>query len=216
MPNGSPTTYFFVIDGNGGAECDFTLEVSNVIALPVEFINFEVEKLPKVNLVKWQTAAEVNVSHFEVERSLNGVDFHRLGVLPAQGNSSSNMEYEFADEDILHSRSYYRIVSVDYDGKKQKSAAVAVNRKFDEIIFEANVFPNPSDGAISVVINSSLDQNVRISLYNALGELIFSEFESCSQGRVVFDYGLKSLPSGVYNLTVEGDFNNQVMKLLIK
>jgi hypothetical protein len=216
LPNATPTTYFFVIDGNGGAECDFTLEVTNVVALPVELLDFRAEKEAKSNLIRWETASEINLSHFIVERSNDGENFYQVGVLPARGNSSSNMVYELEDKDYLHKTLYYRISSVDYDGEDQKSDVVALTRQLGEDIFVSSVYPNPADDNFSIEINSSSSQTVKLSLFNALGELIFAEKESCSNGMNTFEYSLADLPAGIYGVFVENNGNVEVIKLVVK
>lgn len=46
-------------------------------------------------VVAWETESEVNASHFEIEQSINGIDWYNLGQVQAAGNSSTTKKYEF-------------------------------------------------------------------------------------------------------------------------
>jgi hypothetical protein len=50
------------------------------------------------NLLTWQTASEVNNSHFNIERSTNGSTFHSIGQV--KGNNKPSC-YQYVDENPL-------------------------------------------------------------------------------------------------------------------
>ena len=50
----------------------------------------------KVDL-KWETATEINVSHFIIEKSIDGKNFSDAGMVFAYGNTTSKSNYVFAD-----------------------------------------------------------------------------------------------------------------------
>ena len=98
------------------------------ITLPVELTSFQAKGSNAQNLLTWQTASEQNTQHFNVERSANGqTDFQNIGTVKAAGNSQSVKNYQFSDETPL-SISYYRLRSIDLDGKEQFSKIVSVAR----------------------------------------------------------------------------------------
>ena len=76
----------------------------------------------KVDL-KWSTEIETNLSHFIVERSIDGVNFSDAALVFAYGNTTAKSDYAFADNinRILSGSVYYRIISISEDGKTMYS-----------------------------------------------------------------------------------------------
>jgi hypothetical protein len=75
--------------------------------------------------------------------------------------------------------SYYRLKMVDIDGEVTYSASKVVNFEGLEII---NVFPNPSNGNFSVTIQSSVDIEINLIMYDALGKLVKNEVYGIKSG----------------------------------
>ena len=76
----------------------------------------------KVDL-KWSTEAETDLSHFIVERSVDGVNFSDAALVFAYGNTTAKSDYAFADNisRLLSGAVYYRIISISTDGKNLSS-----------------------------------------------------------------------------------------------
>lgn len=76
----------------------------------------------KVEL-KWSTETEINLSHFMVERSTDGINFSNAALVFAYGNTTSKSDYAFADNisKLQAGVVYYRISSIGADGKSQYS-----------------------------------------------------------------------------------------------
>ncbi|CAF4576832.1 unnamed protein product [Rotaria sp. Silwood1] len=83
--------------------------------LPVSLVQFTSKILNSTVLLNWQTANEVNVSHFNIQRSNNGKEFTTIGKVNA-----GNKEYSFIDAisnlELGIRNWYYRLEIVDKDG----------------------------------------------------------------------------------------------------
>lgn len=216
LPNSAPTTYFLVWDGNGGAECNFTLTVTNVVPLPVEILSFGVQKEAKSNLVSWETTSEINLSHFVLESSLDGVNYSQVKTITAQGNSSKSIIYEVEDADYLHAKKWYRLKSVNFDGESTTHPVKMVERNVSEEGWELNIFPNPSEGNVALVINSPFKQDLDLNVVNVLGEILYHQKIACSEGLNQFNFDLNELPSGVYHVNMISSDVNHSTRLIIK
>ena len=79
-------------------------------------------------LLNWQTTNEINVSHFNIQRSINGKNFTTIGKINA-----SCCKYYFTDDKLPMTTDkltlYYRLEIVDKDGSKQYSYVMVVNLK---------------------------------------------------------------------------------------
>jgi hypothetical protein len=76
---------------------------------------------------------------------------------------------------------------------------------------ELKVYPNPSSGLITVVIENSEDLEA-FELYDNVGKLIASDRISSDQ----FNYDLSSLPKGLYHLTLLSDQGERVSRKITK
>jgi hypothetical protein len=92
----------------------------------------------KVDL-KWTTSSEKNVSHFVIEKSIDGKNYSQAGIVFAYGNTSETMNYPFFDKNINGSQTgmiYYRLSAVANDGKNEISevAAIRIGKKNEQAI----------------------------------------------------------------------------------
>jgi alpha-L-arabinofuranosidase len=91
--------------------------------------------------IEWASASEKNSDHFEVERSVNGFDFEKIGQAPAQGNSTAFHLYRTMDTRPFPGVNYYRIKQVDLGGSYQYSKVLGVT--FNDMASSFRIFPNP-------------------------------------------------------------------------
>src|SRR5207248_11450917 len=64
----------------------FTYTAPNII-MPVKLENFSATLRDKMVVLYWATTEERNVSHFVIEKSMNGVNFDEAALLFSDGNS---------------------------------------------------------------------------------------------------------------------------------
>lgn len=123
-----------MISGAGTKIDSIVLEPYN--PLPVQLLSFTGEVKEGEVLLQWVTASEINNDCFSVQRSIDGKVFTEIGRVFGAGNSSAKLYYEFPDYKPIHGVSYYRLVSIDYDGKKHCSDIITN----DSFINEGNKF----------------------------------------------------------------------------
>ena len=96
------------------------------LILPVELLDFSARRVSGSNLVAWTTTGEVNVQQYEVQRSDDGRNFYTAGTTPAR-NLPSVQHYELTDNKPMNNIVYYRLRSIDIDGKFKWSGIVTVS-----------------------------------------------------------------------------------------
>ena len=165
--------------------------------LPVTLINFSGFNEGDHNILKWITAHEENVLHFELQRSDNGIDFQPIRVIPAI-NSITGSSY--AQKDIPSWKTqtvFYRLKMVDRDGKFSYSAIVGVQKHSSTFI---NV-ENPFDASIRISLNSIRAQNIQLNLYDASGKQVVKKSVVAIQGMNYIQLNnLNQLAKGTYLL----------------
>jgi hypothetical protein len=131
--------------------------------LPVELLYFRATPSVLGNILTWETATEINTTHFEVERSADGRVFEGIAQIKAKGSQST---YQLKDEKPLNGVAHYRLKIQDFDGKTTYSKIVSIvtNGKT-----KAKIYPSVSDGILTL-------ENVKsVEIINAVGQVVLSE-----------------------------------------
>ncbi|MBL0271679.1 MAG: T9SS type A sorting domain-containing protein [Chitinophagaceae bacterium] len=187
-----------------------------VTTLPVKLISFSaMENNNKVDL-KWTTATEINVSHFMVERSTDGTNFSDAGMVFAYGNTTSKSDYAFTDNisNIQSGVIYYRLRSVDVDGKTQYSdiriIRISKQEKNDITIL---TYPNPVTNEVRITIPANWqNKKVVYELLNANGQTAKKTVTTGSSQTESMN--VSSLNSGLYIVKVTCEGQSAIQKII--
>lgn len=136
-------------------------------AAPVELSQFTANPQKEAILLEWSTSAEINNSHFEIERSVNSKDWEVIGTVEGQGNSQILNSYELLDEKANKGINYYRLVQVDFDGATEYSKVVSVLMEAGNPI---SIYPNPAtDNQLQIQTSQSGLQNITVEIIDISG-----------------------------------------------
>ncbi len=209
--NGS--TYYIQLDGFAGCGCSFNLCINTVnsadcsmLLLPVEITDLNLYCENNKATLKWSTESELNSSHFEIQKSADGIEFDNIGTVNAAGNSNHTINYEFTDNNNTTGYQYYRIKEVDTDNQFYLSKIMTLDCGNDSETF--SVYPNPGKGVFNV--NSLSDGN--LSVYNSIGTIVF--FKNCQEGKSELD--LEQLEDGIYYIRLDGQSSSMLKKIMIR
>lgn len=182
--NGMTTVTRAPVDGSGPC----------TNALPLELLSFEATLVGDEVALNWVTATEENVSHFEIWRSQDGVNFERHLTRNAAGNSLVEQQYLAMDKalEVGVLKYYYRLIGVDFDGSLTESEIRVVNITNKSL--DVTIHPNPSSGMIQIMVASD-DELVSLDLYAINGKLL-SSHDLDSNKELNLD--LSNYPKGSY------------------
>ena len=192
--------------GNGDGSTTFSAKQESV-ALPIKMKSFTAVPFENRDAnLDWVTATEINSSHFEIERSDDGVNFTQIGRVEAIGNSVANQDYKFSDREVNMERNdvvqYYRIKMVDIDAEYKYSGIRVVNFTRSDIDFTINAFPNPTVNYVQLEL-SGLDnistERPMLNVYSNTGELIRSEVLNSDLGKI----DMTNLPGSLYHFIID-------------
>ncbi|GAB3313390.1 T9SS type A sorting domain-containing protein [Hymenobacter humi] len=184
--------------------------------LPVELINFDAAWNGKTPVLTWATASEKNSAYFDIERSLDGATFEKVGQRQGAGNSSTRINYQFADVSltVANATVYYRLRQVDTDGTTAFSPVRSLKTGAVSQAFQAGVLPNPYDKTVSVQFNSLSTAAVTLTVRNVLGQTVLTKTVSTAEGVQEVELSeAGSLPRGLYYLTVRQGNQQQVVRM---
>ncbi|MDQ6762258.1 MAG: hypothetical protein M3015_06490 [Bacteroidota bacterium] len=116
---------------------------------------FSVKDSNLTNVLNWVTTQEVNTSYFEIQRSLDGINFSMLGNVPAAGNTSARMNYSFADYGSNTIQDYYyRLKVVSLDGSYQYSTVALYKGGYYLAYYaEKSVSYRGFNGTVDIITN---------------------------------------------------------------
>lgn len=211
IPNG--TKMYIAVDGYSGANCSYTISTGNAIPIPVRLKYFTVWKQAQSNQLRWITSWETDNKNFEIERSLDGKEFVKIGTVPGLMNSSTDVQYKFDDYEIPMV-AYYRLKQVDIDGKFDYSNVVVIKRDNIKSLF-GMTFINPVSNNTIVNINTETAGTTILRVMDMSGREMSTQVVDCNRGNNVFAKDFSRLAAGHYFLiAVQGE--NRIVKAFVK
>lgn len=185
-------TAFSNVNGRTGLFFENTAGIieANSPALPVELMRFEAFELDNSVDLTWQTATEINNSHFEIERSTDRIEYQKIGIVEGNGSTLETQLYKFKDNIPVKGHNYYRLKQVDYDGKFEYSEVVMIDYTKEAII---TIAPNPIVEGSKVSIQIGELKNVDFVIFDITGKIVKSYYNIDKNGVL-----LDNLDSGIY------------------
>jgi hypothetical protein len=150
--------------------------------------------------LKWTVGSEYLISHFVIEKSLDGKNFVDFALVYSRTSVDDNINYAFSDDakDGRSSTFFYRIKLVATDGKTKQSDIRVIRTREEKLNgLKITVFPNPAVNDLSVSIPKDWqNKTVRVELFNSVGLLVKqSIIANASQTETIM---LNTLPKDFY------------------
>ena len=181
----------------------------NTILLPVKLEDFTVVKNGNNALLKWNTSSEFNSSHFEIERSFDGVNFVAVGTKQAAGNSATDITYDYTDPITVSTGNiYYRLKTLDIDGKSTYSKIISLKLN-GGFVKRLSTYPNPFTSNLKLELNADQSEVINLRISNNAGQVVLNKNISVQKGNnvIVLSSEIASLKPGVF--IVEVNTTNQ-------
>lgn len=187
------------------------------LVLPVKFLGFNVTKKNNDALLSWQIENESNLTdRYEIERSLNGVDFIKFYTVLPKNNGSSGNIYDLTDMNLTTIRAagvfYYRVKQIDKDGQFIYSPIRNLRLNSKEIAI--GVYPNPVKESANVTIDLEQDADATITVTDASGKLMQSMQTQLFKGLNNKKINMAAFASGRYLLKVQTTVETKTMAVV--
>lgn len=184
------------------------------LALPIELVAFSATAEADYNLIRWQTASELNSAWHILERSVDGKDdWEEVGRLAGAGTTNDDQEYTLQDYELFP-LVYYRLREIAYDGQEQFSHVIALERPSENFRL-LNIAPNPNDGQFQLHIDTPEQGPVLISVFDQIGRRVWEEERTLDPGLQQQALNLNSLGNGRYAIVLQKDYETIVESLII-
>lgn len=170
--------------------------------LPVKWSGFFIAPTEKGHSqLYWQTASEINNDYFEIERSMDGIQFSAIGRIKGSGNRSEPTNYSYLDETAKAGNTYYyRVKQVDFDGTEDFSTVLNITIK--GLALGIAVSPNPTDDFIRIELDEVLESTMFLDVLDLNGRVIRTI--TIEEGAYVHQVDLSDLADGLYVLKSKG------------
>jgi hypothetical protein len=172
--------------------------VPNTI-LSAQWHSFTGQNLGRVNRLDWVVSQEEENAYFELQRSVNGLDFQTIATLPVQPRQAEPNHYQYHDLSPMAGLNYYRLRLVNPDGSHSLSTVVALEVE-DKGSENYRFYPNPNKGEIFYEFATTVEEQVQVEVLDVLGRKVKVFNLQASVGQQQWAIDLRGLPSGSYLL----------------
>jgi subtilisin family serine protease len=167
-------------------------------------------------LLEWETTKEIDNLGWDVERSFkNNSNYQVIGFVPGTNDPSA---YSFSDQLSSYGKYFYRLKQIDFDQTTEYSDEVSVNYKKPRGGGPNSLvsFPTPFNPQTTIAVNIDRKQDVKIDVYNMLGQHIVTLFDGKAEaGKMQFTFNGQSLSSGTYVVVMQTELSIINHKILL-
>lgn len=205
------------VTGTASSAFSFFTVSTTAAPLPVTLVAFTAARAGDAALLKWTTASELNNDYFDVEMSVDGMTFRKIGQVAGHGTSTTANTYELTDPRLLAYAAdpvYYRLRQVDNSGTSAFSPVRTV-RVEGTLAFALAAYPNPLGiSGTHLQVRTGFTGSLTLAAYDATGRLVFSHPADLQPGTNAIELPeAGSLATGVYYLKASQAGQSAVLKL---
>ncbi|HID37921.1 MAG TPA: T9SS type A sorting domain-containing protein [Calditrichaeota bacterium] len=220
---GTPTLYSVVIYG-----------ANDDSPLPVTYTAFNVETEADKNIIKWETASELNNLGFDLYKAFNesgnlqNLSFSKLNLelIEGKGNASYGSEYTFTDKNVyLPGYYWYYLEDISTTGEVSVYDTLLVKRT-DEAGLKQKFtllqnYPNPFNSRTKIKFYLEKQATIRLEIRSLSGELVRTlENNSLLAGRHSYIWDGKNnrghdVASGLYLYSLKSNTGYRKTKKLL-
>ncbi|WP_254412917.1 T9SS type A sorting domain-containing protein [Dyadobacter diqingensis] len=177
--------------------------------LPVKLVKFSVQKENETALLQWSTTEEINSDRFEIENSLDAINWQKIGETKANGESTVLSHYQFVDKTPFSGLNYYRLKMIDADGTFAYSRIESI--KLSAVV-QTVMYPNPVSDRLFFETTKGVSI-LKVNLTNSNGiHVLVANNADLNEG-----IDLSKFPAGIYfvNITLS-DSRVETHKVFVK
>ncbi len=191
----------------------FMIVFRNVAAapLPFRFLTLTaVKKTNKINFIKWKVSNENNINTYNVEKSMNGNIFKKVGSIVGSGS----INYSFLD-DQLYGEIYYRINAVNVNGQRTYSDTVKLSNELSTKPAFV-VTPNPVINKDLIIYFENMTGTVNVQLINNQAATVYNTQIIVISKSEMRSFGLQNnLAAGSYEIVITNNTGNKITQSIL-
>lgn len=210
-----PTSTSAIVKRNGMNGFSIFAAAQATAPMPVELMGVYGFSVGRTNEIHWKTASEANSDHFEIEASQDGESFHVIGAIAAAGNSITELNYQFTDNNPYFPITYYRIRSIDLDASYKYSPIIYVESDLEADLTIHQVYPNPATETAVIEFSSKNLETFEVQVTASNGTTAF-RYKTTGKGVQALPLNVKNWSAGVYNIRISTETGKVVQTRFVK
>ncbi len=179
---------------------DLAFMANDITTLPIRLSAFSGIYEKHANRLFMSISEAKNVKDIWIERSLDGRSFESIGKLDVQNNVFTG-SHQYVDESRLPGKNYYRLSIADYDGSRQFSKIVMLEKIDNENSIK--IYPNPARDQITITgLLDTPNEKYQATLTDINGRSIWTQTYNSnnrSENQTIY---LEKFPAGFYFLGI--------------
>jgi hypothetical protein len=164
------------------------------VVLPVKLQSFEAARKENKILLKWLTTEEEHQTQFEIERSSDGQQFTRIGMM--NGISVNGSSYSYTDDHPLQETSFYRLKITNGNQFLYSNTRKIASGNTGFTI--GNISNMPS--SIQVDLSTAIELMLLVELISVSGQVVQKMNHRLTQGHSQLKLNTSGISPGVYLL----------------
>lgn len=182
--------------------------------LPVDWISFNGKSLKGNTHLDWSTASEMNNEGYMIQVSTEKSPWETIGFVKGKGNTSAISYYNFVHRNAPKELLYYKLIQVDYDGRTNESKIISIDNANQALVFsDFEIYPNPSNGQITIDLGSTPFDSFDLNIYNSIGQTIRTLKQKDINNPII---SLTLPEQGLYFMYINMDGNEQTKRFIIE
>ncbi|MFT3908122.1 MAG: T9SS type A sorting domain-containing protein [Ferruginibacter sp.] len=184
----------------------FVVFSSDVIVPPIQHFSFTgISAINNDNRsisINWQVNQELNVADYEVERSIDKINFKSLSGITPLHNDHDGSRYQYDDISALNNDNFYRIKAVNKNGPAVYSDIMKVSIPVE--VSSMELYPNPVvNHVFQIKLNQLQPGRYLLKLINNSGQQVYHDVLSVNGNFLTQTIRLDgNVGKGNYNLSV--------------
>lgn len=189
----------------------------NCSTLAIELSQFSLSSVNQTNvLLEWKVEVERNISHFEIERSFDGVTWDNMGKVNVEMDLERAGRYQYLDQNVINAPGfrenvYYRLKITENDANVSYSDFEVLQL---DLVTSVGTSPNPSNGLFKLRFESHDKDLGVLQVINNNGQVLLQKMIEIEEGMNESTVDCKNLPAGSYYIKIsskKNSFNQRVI-----
>lgn len=167
--------------------------------------------------INWTTESEPDLSHFELEKSTDGMTFNSIKTFLPKGNGTEGASYAYTDKS-LRDINLYRLKSVDNDGTVSYSKLIQLEKECGIKGGEFDIFPNPvfTDNLNVQVESNHINNDAILVVSDVLGRVVSTHNIAITEGSNFIKVDVSHLSAATYFVSFRNEKHLTDSKKFVK
>ncbi len=208
------TPYNISVNDQVGCFTEVSALPAPCIKTAIELVEFKGEVEAIGNRLYWVTASETDNQYFEIERSWDGQHFEALTKVEAVQNSHRLTTYEWIDQTLKDGLYYYRLKSVDFDGKTEKSSIILLDRS-SQNLQNLSLSPIPTRDILNIQFQTIPNAFTYLEIFDVSGKKVYQESINATSNFIHKTLNIQTWNTGMYFIKIQNT-QTTITKRIIK